>query len=460
MSKHVITSALLASVLASGLSGCGKKETEKDVFSVPGPRIVRAGEGDSEFKAWSEKSDRALDLQDAFDVSAGSPARAEIKTSCRVAGKEFSQTFAFASPRNLKIYSFIPEEVFTRAIADQAQCGFDLTLSNEAGSRHIFSIAAVPLIDEQPTTLTFFDFATSQSIDRTNTGFIQTPDSLKGLQARRQGLEATEARLSCRDGSTDTVAFNQFLDLEKIDLSTMSVRASRPPNSLLNYPVQSCRLTLWKDGNIADLGPLFTLALPVQSPATKLTDAPYRLDQLNPLDWQRIYIDKRQIDNPMLYSSVRLTNTSNATRSFRVWKTGPGLIHSFYLNYVTGSGPHMSKAFLVHRMQSSNLVNEASIEGLSAIAYADEFFDVTVPSGHSFSVQSIFRTASPANCRYQAFYTVQADSNLRVQEISAEGELSNAFEINLGSAVVFSPGADLKFQNYREVTGASIPPGC
>lgn len=268
MNKIDLTVRLSLSVLTAGLVSCAKDEKARDVFRAPPPVINNKGSQD--LKTWDRRSDKSLDLQDSFDVSAGQPLKLQVTSRCRLDQRSYIEEFSLNPHAPIKIFQVLPTDLLTADLKNlKYDCGFELVLINGVGSRHIYQIPTVPILDEQRTGIKIERAGHDEQVERISTRMLES------LRARFD--DQGEAEILCTDVKLTKLPFTRVIDLGSFDFSKPKLKADRPEFILQDRPLQACRILLRKNEALKQVSdriliqfpqnPLLVQQAPVENPS-------------------------------------------------------------------------------------------------------------------------------------------------------------------------------------------------
>jgi hypothetical protein len=346
---------------------CAKDEKTRDVFRAPPPVIH--SKSTEELKAWDRRSDKSLDLQDSFDVSAGNPAKLEVVSRCRRGQQSYYETFSLAPRAPVKIFQVMPSGLLTAAI-ENVDCNFELTLFNEVGSKHIYQIASVPVTDESAPGVTLEKSGSDEKITRMNAR------KLDGLRARYRNSGPAAAQLVCEETSLPDQPFEQVMELAHFDFS-------KP----VGKPLQACRVLVRQSGRIQQISSRFMMQFPQPPMAVAV---------------QTIAPDKQEralllTGVPLNAALITLKNPdSTGSRFLRVKKAGESSSVQIYYPGQTGN---------VNAMRPSYLADYGNRKWSYAVPQAGpgvedkgDHFRVTVPAGKTAAFFLQIRPAGRMVC--------------------------------------------------------------
>lgn len=257
MKFNVLTSAMSAAILLSGLTACDKSvKKELDVYNAPAPKIVRDGKSE-DFSVWSKAEDKQLDLQDSFDFKESGAAKVEITSTCRRETKSIEKSVTFDSPDFIKLYALIPDEILAQNFDNLVDCSFILKLSNGAGSKHIFDVPSYVIKDQKSSEISIA------------IGADQFTLSSQGLSIPKQGLKEAilyygnrtqaVAQLICKDVTLPVLPFNEGINLTAFNQRRGILREGEEEFKLRKNPVQECRAVIRQDLKPVAISPLFKM---------------------------------------------------------------------------------------------------------------------------------------------------------------------------------------------------------
>jgi hypothetical protein len=292
MNKTDLIVRCLIPVLSAGLVSCAKDEKTRDVFHAPAPVIH--SKSTEELKSWDRRSDKSLDLQDSFDVSAGNPARLEVVSRCRRGQQSYYESFSFTPRAPVKIFQVLPAELLTAAI-ENVDCGFELTLFNDVGSKHIYQINQVPVTDESAAGVTLEKSGSDEKITKIHAR------KLEGLRARYRNSGPAAAEVLCEESALPALPFEQVIDLIHFEFSKLSGKAFR-----------ACRILVRQAGRIGQISPRFLVQIP-QAPMIVTAET------VAPNDGQLEYL---QAGAPLTVARIAVSNPAAEERFLMIGKGG------------------------------------------------------------------------------------------------------------------------------------------
>ena len=256
MNKIDLTVRLSLSVLTAGLVSCAKDEKTRDVFHAPPPVINNKGSHD--LKTWDRRRDKSLDLQDSFDVSAGQPAKLQVTARCLQGQRSYVEEFSIDPRAPIKIFQVLPSDLLTADLMKMKyDCGFELVLMNQVGSKHIYQISPVPISDEQGGAIKIELAGGDAKVERFSAR------KLEGLRARLDDQGETE--IFCADITMMKLPFTRVIDLGSFDFSKPNLKLGRPENTLQDSPLQACRILLRKNSGLQQLSDRVLVQFPQNS---------------------------------------------------------------------------------------------------------------------------------------------------------------------------------------------------
>lgn len=260
MNRFDLASAFGVLVLTAGLASCSKEQEKvRDSYKTPPPVIV-TGKGNQGFLQWERESDKTLDLQDAFDVSAGNPARTEVLARCMREKISFTAKFTVNGRRPVKILQVLPTDILFDDLAKSAvTCDWEVSLSNEVGSRHVIRLPISPISDRGNPEVVI-----ESSIDTNRIKILQIMKT-EGIKIRYRNSEPASAEIICRDVTFEPLPFEKVLELSRFDLRRPSYRPSRSEANVMQTPLQPCRLAVYESGQIKQISALMMIHMPRQA---------------------------------------------------------------------------------------------------------------------------------------------------------------------------------------------------
>lgn len=245
-------------VLAAGLASCSQEQTSKDSYKTP-PPVIMTGNGRQDLLQWERSSDKALDLQDAFDVSAGNPARTEVLARCMRDKANFTEKFSVNGRKPVKIFQVVPQDLLVENLsAADVNCDWEVSLYNEIGSRHVIRLANSPLSDRGQSEISI---QSSQGGESMKLVQILKAD---GVRIRYRNFEPASAEILCHDMNFDPLPFERALELSQFDLQNPVYRPGRGELDVARAPLQTCRVAITESGQIKELSQLLTLHIPLK----------------------------------------------------------------------------------------------------------------------------------------------------------------------------------------------------
>lgn len=467
------------------LLGCGKKEKERDVFNVTAPKIVRSDET-LDFKAWDSGNEKTLDLQDALDVSAGSPSRTEVISRCVMGRENVLETFTLPGGGVIKIFKIIPREMIARRLSGDSTCAFEISVYNGAGSRHVFMFSSSVITDSRTNQVEM-----QIGLDK----FRETTDNVTlnyqnfaGVWIRYQNSRPAEAQLLCKDVNFERLRFDQDADLARFDLTATKPLGERESGVLASRPLQTCRAAIFENGLMVGVGPLFQLSMFQSDFHIALTDTHYR-NLGDPSNYNQL-VDAANQGQARQYSSFTLTNPSEGARRIRIPKGPLQTAHTFYYQVVDP----LVRTTIVN--QTATL--EVFSDGKSIIDDNGGAWVVTLPPGGAINLNVWVWPLRQPNCtittpvfesigaggifkglgkievgervigleaaKVNVGFREEVTQPLVVDEILEDGSIFSQFQVNLGQPLVVSqygrpPEDAAAFQTYAD-TGGGFFKGC
>lgn len=343
-------------VLMAGLASCSRdQEKVRDSYKAPPPVIV-TGKGNQGFLQWERESDKTLDLQDAFDISAGNPARTEVHARCMRDKASFSAKFIVNGRRPVKILQVVPQDILFDDLAKSAvTCDWEVTLSNESGSRHILRLPTSPLSDRGNPEVTVENSANNERIK-----LLQIMKT-EGIKIRYRNSEPASAEIICRDVTFEPLPFEKVIELSRFDLRKPVYRPSRSEMHVLENPLQPCRIALSESGQLKALSSLMMIHVPRK---------PFEYQIKNLISTFPIpnVIERRMGGIP--YAEVFIRNPANIERTIQIPRVLNWQVH-FLL--ATRLGTHMGFALdTAHPKRTTIAVPWMSVEMVGAVQVIKE----------------------------------------------------------------------------------------
>ena len=243
-------------VLFTGLVSCSKEDKTTDIYRTK-PPVIRSGGASQDLKTWSLLKNKEFDLQDVLDFTESSPARVEMKSSCK-SGNDFSYGSAvFAGGAPIQIWQVLPFEVLTQNLTTKKfACSFELNLYNGVGSNHIYTVESVPIVER-------LESAAKIAIDgKSEMPKFLTPVQMLDVRVRYSNSASSAIRLICEDMETNLLPFEQVIDLAHFDFAKPNIRPTRSRDVLETHPTQNCRAFIVQQGRAAGLSNLVQIILP------------------------------------------------------------------------------------------------------------------------------------------------------------------------------------------------------
>lgn len=273
MNKTSLIVRLAGIVLSAGLVSCAKDEAKtRDTFRAPPPVIYSRGAQD--LRSWDLRNDKALDLQDSFDVSASRPEKLVVTARCRRDKVSSIETFEFTPHEPIKIFEILPGDLLTRDFAvEKCDCAFELILSNGNGSKHIYNISSTPIIDLTGAGVTIEKTGTDEKVSQINSR------ALEGYRARYRNSGSSTSQIFCQDIILPDIPFEQVIDLNHFDFSKPEIKRGLPHDSLAENPLQACRAIVQSAGQRKQISARFLVRFPQAAMVATLTQTVPTKDQ-------------------------------------------------------------------------------------------------------------------------------------------------------------------------------------
>lgn len=416
MNRFDLVSAIGLFVLTAGLASCSKEqEKAKDTYRVPPPVIV-TGKGNQGLLLWERESDKTLDLQDAFDVSAGNPARTEVTARCMREKASLSARFTVNGRRPVRILQVVPREILFDDLAKSAvTCDWEVILSNELGSKHVIRLPTAPISDRgNPEVLVE---------NSGNTDKIRTLQVMKteGIKIRHRNSEPASAEILCRDVSFDPLPFEKVIELSRFDLRRPIYRPGRTDSHIEQTPLQSCRILISEGGQLRSFSPLMMIHIPRKplnvSVKNLIATNPYlNINYLN------------QVSTPFVEVSIQ--NPSSTARVLQI----PRVLNWQMLSIV--SVKKDSKWDMVNAKRTTITVPWMNLQLMTPVpVMRDEAagWTISLPPQGTLVVRLNFKIDYSACYQTNEYFVAIAfpSQNLTANEIMPSGELIQPLVINL-----------------------------
>jgi hypothetical protein len=302
MNRFNLASAAGLFVLAFGLASCSQDQTTKDSYKAPPPLIV-TGKGQQGLLQWERSSDKTLDLQDAFDVSAGHPARTEVLARCMRDKTSFSEKFSVNGQQPIKIFQVVPHDVLFEDLNKAAiTCDWEVSLFNETGSRHVIRLPTSPLADCGKSEVILENTANNDKIKLVQ--ILKT----SGVKVRYRNSLAASAEIACRDVLFGALPFEKVLELSQIDLRRPIYRERRNEASVAQTPLQPCRILISEAGQVKQMSYLMTIHIPRRPLEIQLTKT------FAPPIWARL----NYFTNPIGIADIAIRNSTDVSRVVQI----------------------------------------------------------------------------------------------------------------------------------------------
>ncbi len=299
MRKLFISVLAVGVVLVSGLVSCAKEKTniETDVYSGPEPRIFGQHQSQT-LSQFESQENRELDLRDAIDFES-KPERVLLRLKC--AGIS-DQIRVFEKTRRVEVSQVIDPTLLTQDLnKDPKICNLTLQLENAIGSKRIYQVVALKLVDKRTDEVVQI---AREAVNLTGR-FSVSPLEIGGIKVRVSNPANAEAQVICNKNKSVVVSFRQVVDLSSFDL----VSAAWSEKSATGKPNQDCRVAVQIDG-FTHYSSLFELRPARSTLEVKIKDI-----------WPAA-----SIESPHAIALYTVTNTSNTPRT----------VH-FPTNFIPGS---------------------------------------------------------------------------------------------------------------------------
>lgn len=408
MNKTNLIVRLALPVLSAGLVSCAKDDTKitRDTFKAPSPVINNKGSQD--LKTWDRRSDKSLDLQDSFDVSAGGPAKLEVTARCRRDQQSYNEKFSFVPRAPIKIFQVLPPDLLTHDIStEKIDCAFELVLSNEVGSKHIYQISNAPVTDETGAGVALEKNGTDEKVERIHT------QKLEGLRIRFRNAGPAAAQVFCQDMTLPDMPFEQVLELIHFNFAKPEIKPRLYADILIEHPRQPCRILIRQAGQIVQISSRFTAQLP-QPPMTAavLPIAP------NSQQKQRLFVGV-----PLNAALIQIRNSNPVgLRYLKVGKTGQESV--IEAHHPTREGYRIVPARTDQYVRPWSFAIPQAAPGIEVVDKGDHYL-VKVSAGQTSSMILQIRPPGAQICPSGVMLSTEhiaLAAKIEITEVSERGE--------------------------------------
>lgn len=333
MNKTYLASGFPALVLAAGLVSCAPdKNKVQDSFKAQAPKIQKSGQA-IELQSFTAQGKRELDLRDRFVLNQADLRKVEVKSSCRMGERDLYHFYEQKDGADFPLHRVLPEEiVLVDLTATPVSCGFEITLFNAVGSRHIFPLASSTISEVVAAPVTL------ESQGSTVQSF--TVGQSSRVVIRWNNPDVAQAQLRCQDATFSALPFHKVLDLGDFNFKEPALRQPKQTDALARQPAQLCRLMFSQANKVAEVSPLFHLLLPIDDLQVQATEPKAQLPTS-----ARVGNARRESQNFFNGASaptatVTLQNPHPVRRKVRV--TGPQLDAQFISLFVNTKHGHIA----------------------------------------------------------------------------------------------------------------------
>ncbi len=309
-------------VLALGLASCSQEQKVTDAYVAPIPKI-RTSNGVQSLTEWNNRSVKIADLEDSFDFAATAASAVTIQSMCRLDGEDLQEKFTFRAPREIRFFQLLPARLLTQDLEQHLlACGFELTLQNGEGARHIFPVSALTLKDQKGGRVQLAQ--EPEVLFAKKTRLKATLTHLEGIRMRYENSGHAEAQVICQDLSTRALPFASVLELLNFDF--IRPQTAKIAELLVERPLQICRTVILQQGQRTDVSDLFQLIFPSEPPPVRLVLTPYPAP--SPANLPAATLALR--GTPLALALWQISNPNKSVRYMRIPTKGlSGLINVF-----------------------------------------------------------------------------------------------------------------------------------
>lgn len=403
-----------AIVFISGLVSCAPDKTAKDVYIAPIPKITK-GTQTIPLKEWDRSNVKELDLHDSIDVRGSGAETMEAVSRCRKGLHDIFASVRIPNPQQVSLFQILPFEI---VVADlkrtSASCGVEISLRNEAGSKHVFNLSYATIKDERRPQA--FLVRNSEAI--TSSRERIPANLINGIKLRDPHGQKGQAAVYCEDGKTKDLDFSGVADFSDFDFDRMEPYAGKSPQIFAQRPLQLCRAVILSGQNLQALTPVFELQLRRPPLVVHAIHLPNRTAKRQP-EPRIEFIHGRKLQT----GQYRITNPGQQIRWVKIAKTPRHVQISLVENvYLKGSviRPYLRLSPLA---SAKNSIREER-----------DMWVVQIPEGSFLDVIAEVTTPAPLNC--------VAGNNLRVmidfpqlgefEELSDSGLVLQPYSFELG----------------------------
>jgi hypothetical protein len=427
MNRFDLASAAGLFIFAFGLASCSPDRAIKDSYKAPPPVIV-TGKGQQGFLQWERSSDKTLDLQDAFDVSAGNPARTEVLAHCMRDKTSFTEKFSVDGRQSIKIFQVVPQDVLFENLENSGvTCDWEVSLYNEIGSRHVIRLPGSPLSDLGEGGVLVESSGGGESLKLVQ--ILRT----QGVKVRYRNSATASAEILCRDVNFEPLPFERVLDLSQFNWRHPLYRQGRGEADVTRNPLQSCRVAISEGGRLKQISRRLTLHIP-RAPLEIHVAATF-----NPRPFTQI----EHFLHPASAAEISIRNTTGTDRFIQVPRTVPAR-YDFFLMERARPG--------VKRVKNLAL-DYIHIQALDAVQVSKEEAagrTILIPAQATLNLRVIFQvTSSPCPKLISNVVGFSARlSPLLLNEVMPSGETLETVDVEM---------ADFQWVKINEPNFQEIP---
>ncbi|MGZ3721797.1 MAG: hypothetical protein ACXVA9_02625 [Bdellovibrionales bacterium] len=436
MHKLFIRVVAAGLVLTTGLVSCSKENKTTDVYRTK-PPVIRSGQGSQDLKTWNSLKNKEFDLQDVLDFSESAPSRIEMKSHCQTGTENYYGQGSFSGNPKVQIWQVLPYQVLTEFFDKKTfTCGLELSIYNDVGSNHVFTIAPVPIVEKAASS------AKIEMEGNTPMPARLIPNSMQDIRIRFRNSATAAAKLICQDIELNPLPFESVVDLSHFNFAAPSFRPDRDRQYLSDHTLQNCRAIILENGNPSGLSNLVQIGFLRKPMIIQIAPAVSRvpISSNDAKIWIRSVMNRGNI----VLENWTLTNTENIRRYFLI----PQNIYPFNLHaYYVYSGDRVRK--LDFRVTGYRLDMEAEAGRITADDQAT--WKVSVGPGESFGIQSMFRGTDPIafGCSQPLTLAFDAFDPAVIAEVDANGIVLSTFSLQPRDYQI-GPDMDPRYYSFIE----------
>lgn len=263
----------LGFIFISGLVSCAPENNRaQETYRSATPKIIFADHQTpaSDLRAFEKLPTRSLDLQDEIDASEGYPARAQVRSVCRLSSADLQQKTDLSTGK-FSVFQIIPEKLLAADLNQTpVECSFEIILFNAQNSRHIFQLANIFLTDklEHPVHLT------RNLMGQREKPFRIQNENLQEIRIRFENPEGEKVKIACDEVDFEERTFLRVQEFADFNLHAFHTRIGTEPAVSRVHPLQKCRVLIKKQNRTIALSPQFELLLPRQPLAIQSQGSP------------------------------------------------------------------------------------------------------------------------------------------------------------------------------------------